>query len=229
LDLDFLRLFFLGPGDDDPQYAVRHPRLDLVIRGRDRQADSAGKPAETAFVAVPARTVGNLGRLAFARKRQDVVLNRNLNVARFDAGKFSGDGNGLRALPDIHRRERRAGRRPETAVEIAHHGAHQRKGIAAAQICRVEHYWPPVADRCPRTVGMEGPGNGAGRMWVRRPPIKIGGSIYYASIYDACIALWMECGLSCVSCNRRKDTYDLFGHRADRDDDPPGRAAHPAA
>src|SRR5690606_18772832 len=95
--------------------------------------------------------------------------------------------------------------------------------------CRVEHYWPPVADRCPRTVGMEGPGNGAGRMWVRRPPIKIGGSIYYASIYDAWIALWMECGLSYVSCNRRKDTYDLFGHRADRDDDPPGRAAHPAA
>lgn len=31
---------------------------------------------------------------------------------------------------------------------------------------------------------MEGPSNGAGRMWVRRTPIKIGRSIYYASMYD---------------------------------------------
>src|SRR5690606_5632165 len=210
LDLDFLWLFCLGPGDDDPQYAVRHPRLDLVIRGREWQADRAGKLAITAFVAVPARTFGNLGRLAFARQRQDVVLDRDLDIARLNARELGSNGDGFRTLPDMRRRERRAGRGPEAAVEIAHHGAHQRNGIAAAQICRIEHCWPPVADRCPRTGGMVRPGNGAGRMWVRRPPIKIGGSIYYASIYDACIALWVDRSLSCFSCRRRKDTLDHF-------------------
>lgn len=48
---------------------------------------------------------------------------------------------------------------------------------------------------------MDGLGNGVGWMWVWRLFIKIGGFIYYVSIYGVCIVYWMESSLFCFLCS----------------------------